>query len=83
MELSRSQERRIAVQKGENLTESEIKEKLFRLWAEKGKEANQHPESFKFTYKPLCKDKTISEIQTLMIGDGVDQAEINKIMESK
>ena len=79
MELSRSEERRIAVQKGELLTESEIKEKLVNLLVENEKKFDIMA-SYK-RYAVMYNYKTIPELIRILQRAGVGPAEINKIME--
>ena len=81
IKLSRSQERRIAVQKGESLTDNK-KDKLLRLWAGyKWPDVSDYWQEYNVELLVEdCSDKTISEIKALMIKAGVDQVEINKII---
>lgn len=66
------------MQKGE-MTESETKEKLIRLLVENEKKFDMMA-SYK-RYAPVYAHKTVDEMVKILTRAGVDQAEINKIME--
>lgn len=66
-------------------TDQEIKDRLFRLWAfEVAKQMNIADEviiSMGYSgLKDLHDFKTISEIKSLMLKDGIELSEINKII---
>lgn len=65
------------------MTDNEIKEKLIRVWANhKYLDVSGYWQEYNVELlKENCGDITISEIKALMIKDGVDKVEINKIME--
>jgi hypothetical protein len=59
------------------MTDNEIKEKLFKLWGRSiGLKWGGDIKNLSDNYN----EKTINEIKALMLKDGVDPAEINKIM---
>lgn len=65
------------------MTDAEMKEKLIRVWANhKYLDVSGYWQEYNVELlKEDCGDITIQELQALMIKDGVDPAEINKIME--